>query len=143
MMWRRHFLSLLGGAAVGACAGCSKTNEPADPIWGKEPCAYCAMIVSDKRFAGQVLAGGDRKFFDDIGCMVLWLEEHGGRPVDRIWARDATMTSRWLDAKSARYADGAKTPMDFGFEARPNDAVVGWNEMRDRVIAKKRGRDSP
>lgn len=135
-MMRRQFLGVLGCAAI--AAACSKSDEPADPVWGKEPCAHCAMIVSDRRFAGQVLTGGDRKFFDDIGCMVLWLDEHRGQQVERSWARDAPTTTRWLDAKSARYSDGAKTPMDFGFEARSNGAM-GWDEMHDRVIAKKRG----
>lgn len=132
-MKRRQFI--FGSAALALAAGCSKTDDAVDPVWGKEPCAHCAMLVGDKRYAAQLVHDGDRRFFDDIGCLVLWLEEHGVKP-QRIWVRDAE-ASRWVDAKSARYEAGAKTPMDFGFEARAGGAF-GWDEMRGRVVAKRR-----
>lgn len=128
MTRRALFAALAAIALLGACA---KTDEAADPVWGKEPCAHCAMLVSDKRHGAQVIDSGDRRFFDDVGCMVVWLREHGD-PADRAWVRDAGGV-RWIDAKSARYQGGARTPMDFGFETR--DDGVGWDEMRDRVNA--------
>jgi hypothetical protein len=130
----RDLLLLLAGALVVAC---TKMDEPTDPAWGKEPCAHCAMLVDDRRHAAQVSTGGDRRFFDDVGCMVLWLEEHGRR-ADHTWARDADGT-RWVDARSAHYSAGAKTPMDFGFEAR-SGGELGWDEMVGRVVAKRSAR---
>lgn len=133
-MTRRELLALALGAAVAVGAGaCQKLDEAVDPAWGKQPCAHCAMLVSDKRYAAQVVADGDRKYFDDIGCMVLWTKERKSAP-ERAWVRAA---DRWVDAKGARYVSGAKTPMDFGFEASASGADgVGWDEMRDKVIAK-------
>jgi hypothetical protein len=84
--------------------------------------------------AAQAVNDGDRFFFDDIGCMVLWLDEHGNQP-SAAWVRDAN-ANRWLDAKAARYEGGKKTPMDFGFEGH-SEGGVGWDEMRAQVIAKK------
>lgn len=123
---------LLLGAAGLVLFACTKTDEPVDPVWGKEPCAHCKMLVGDRRYAGQVVADGDRRYFDDIGCMVGWLE---GKKAERMWVRDAALGG-WLEAKSARYVEGARTPMDFGFEARA-EGGVGWDEMRDKVIARE------
>ena len=133
-MTRRAVLGLLVASVL---IGCTNTDEGVDPVWGKEPCAHCRMIVSDKRFAAQLVDNGDRRWFDDIGCMVLWIEERKAKP-SRTWVRDG-QTGRWTDARVARYSAGARTPMDFGFEAR-GDEGVGWDEMRERVLAKSKAR---
>ncbi|MCL2725181.1 MAG: nitrous oxide reductase accessory protein NosL [Polyangiaceae bacterium] len=130
-MTRRSALMALCAAVL---VMCTNTREPVDPVWGREPCAHCKMLVGDRRFAAQAVNDGDRFFFDDIGCMVLWLDEHGHKP-GATWVHDAN-ANRWLDAKTARYEDGKKTPMDFGFEAH-SEGGVGWDEMRTQVIAKK------
>lgn len=133
-MTRRSLLvALVAGAVAFACA---KNDEAVDPTWGKEPCAHCAMLVSDRRYAAQAVTSGDRKYFDDIGCMVLWMASMKAPP-ERSWVRAA---DRWVDAKSARYAAGARTPMDFGFEAVTGEGGVGWEEMRERVIEKGKSR---
>jgi hypothetical protein len=99
------------------------------------------MLVGDRRYAAQIVADGQRRFFDDIGCYVLWAEKHSGA-VRRAWVRDAA-GGRWIDAKAAAYVDVARTPMDFGFEARSAEASrpvgersVGWEEMRAAVVAR-------
>lgn len=114
-----------------ALVSCAKTDQPVDPVWGKQPCAHCSMLVSDKRFAAQlVTTGGDRHYFDDIGCMVLWAHEHAGAP-KLEWVRDAQ--GRWIDAKAARYAKGARTPMDYGFE--PSDGgEASWSDVERSVL---------
>ncbi len=133
-MRRRDFLFLC--LVVGAApAGCSKTDTPVDPIWGKEPCAHCAMLVGDRRYSGQVVAHGERRYFDDIGCMALWLDAHGGQ-AEKLWVREVSGT--WVDAKTARFATGAKTPMDFGFEPSGN-GEISWDELVRRSLAKAKG----
>lgn len=125
-MNRRSFL--LGVVLV----ACAKTDEPADPVWGKEPCAHCAMLVSDPRFAAQIGGDGERKYFDDVGCMASWLEKHQAK---RVWVHE---DGKWVDAKSARYLSGASTPMDFGFVPTHDDSGIGWQELRERVRARER-----
>ena len=129
---RRTVLLALAAACVPLA--CSRSDQPIEPVWGKEPCAYCKMLVSDKRYAAQIATGGERFFFDDLGCMVLWLETH--EPPVRFWVHDAA-GGGWLDAREAHYVAGAHTPMDFGFEAHAADGI-GFAAMRDAVIAKKR-----
>ena len=130
---RRALVALFAGALVGVA--CSRSDTPTEPVWGKEPCAHCKMLVSDKRYAAQVIDDeGEHRYFDDVGCMVLWMDAH--KPPARSWVRDAT-SGVWLDARAAKYVHGARTPMDFGFEAHAADGVP-LETVRDAVLAKKR-----
>jgi copper chaperone NosL len=132
MMRRRAFFGLALGLVV---VGCSRGEAAVDPVWGKEPCAHCRMLVSDKRYAAQVVdAEGERRFFDDAGCMVLWMDTHA--PPLHAWARDA-VSGAWLEARAATYVQGARTPMDFGFEARAGEGI-GFEGVRDAVRAQRK-----
>ena len=131
---RRSALAVL--AAVLAAVACKQTDVATEPVWGKEPCAHCKMLVSDKRYAAQLVdEAGEHRFFDDVGCMVLFME--GKRPAERAWAREST-GGTWIDARTAKYVQGARTPMDFGFEARA-DGTVAFETVRAAVVEKKRG----
>lgn len=142
--------ALRAAAAIGIVLfACTKGDEPKDPVWGKEPCAHCRMLVGDRRVAAQVFHDGERRYFDDPGCMILWLEENHltlGKADVRGWVRDADGGDRWLDARTARYRGGATTPMDFGFDAHANDppgatGMLAFEQVRASVIA-KRGADA-
>jgi nitrous oxide reductase accessory protein NosL len=131
---RRSLLRAL--AIVVVLAACATADGPTEPIWGKQACANCAMVLSDRRFGAQVLSGaGDRFFFDDPGCMVVFLEEHGLESA-RAWVHEDG-AGRWVDARDARYASGAMTPMDFGYEPKSTGELT-WSEMRTRVLAKQK-----
>ncbi len=118
-------------ASLGACKG--DGDKPLDPVWGKQPCEHCKMLVDDRRSAAQVvLPNGDRLYFDDVGCMVAWLDEH--RQESRAWVR-LPAGDGWLDARGARYAADAKTPMDFGYV--PSSAgELDYLTVHQRVLAR-------
>lgn len=133
MTWLRLAFAL---AALAFVAGCANDERPIDPVWGKQPCAHCAMLVGNKRSAAQLVTETkERRYFDDLGCMVVWTQEHAGS-AKILWARDAE-TGRWVEAKSARFANGARTPMDYGFEARAG-GDASWTEVQAAVLAKER-----
>ena len=114
---------------------CAKDDSPSEPVWGKEPCAYCKMLVSDRRFAAQSIdESGEHRFFDDIGCLVLWLDVHARS--SHSWAY-ASPSGPWVEAEKARYQPGARTPMDFGFVVGAVDSV-DFSAVREAVLAKKR-----
>ncbi len=122
--------------ALVALVACRQTDAPTEPVWGKEPCAHCKMLVGDKRYAAQLVdESGEHRFFDDIGCMVLFME--GRKPAERVWVRESA-SGTWVDARTARYVQGARTPMDFGFEARA-DGAVAFEAVRTAVVERKRG----
>jgi copper chaperone NosL len=130
-----------------ALVACERLDRPVDPVWGKEPCGHCAMLVGDRRYAAEVVASGERRFFDDIGCYVLWAAKHE-KSIEHAWVRDAE-ADRWVDARGARYVSGARTPMDFGFEARSAASGGGLDGvdhegMRAAVFARRdRARSTP
>lgn len=119
-------------AIVLSLAACETSDKPVDPVWGKQACASCGMVVSDRRTAAQIVtATGDRVFFDDAGCMVVWASKHGG--AEHAWVRNADDQS-WVDPQTVRWVSGAATPMDFGWEAHSKGAT--WETMRASVLAR-------
>lgn len=125
------------GLAILAIASCTEATGPIDPVWGKQPCASCGMLVSDRGYAAEVLApDGRRSFFDDPGCLVQYLADRKMTP-SGAWVRDAH-GERWLDARAARYARGARTPMDFGFEARADEGI-SYDAFTTEILEKQKG----
>jgi hypothetical protein len=112
----------LGGArlivavlSVAALAGCTRTDQPEDPVWGKQPCEHCHMVVSDPRFAAQLVTrAGDRVHFDDVGCMAKYLIDREPE-VAHLWVKSAS--GLWTDALKMHYSAGHQTPMGYGFVA--------------------------
>lgn len=120
-------LVLLAGLA------CQDASSPVDPVWGKQACASCSMLVSDRRFAAELVTGdGTRVFFDNPGCMATWLSEGHGPP-RHSWVHSAADT--WIDARTARYARRQSSPM--GFDFAPSDSgEAGWADVEASARAR-------
>lgn len=113
--------------------GCEDSEQPKDPIWGKQACGSCAMLVSDPPHAAQLVsADGTRVYFDDVGCMAGYVLERNLSPA-RMWVR--AEGGGWVDARPAKFARGAKTPMDYGFTPAPSGDAT-WADVEQ--AAKKR-----
>lgn len=144
---RWALLALLAAPGLGCRQGPAAAEEP---VWGKQPCDHCAMLLSERLHGAQVATvQGDRLFFDDVGCMVAWDAEHPGKAEAR-WVRRFDQPPRgtgWLRAETAAYERAAHTPMDFGFVAVANPGaagagtpVVAWPEVVAAVKSKLGGR---
>ena len=116
---------------LGLLAGCDPgPNKAAEPAWNKQACAHCMMLLSDKRFAAQATtAAGERHYFDDVGCLVEWLEGEGAG-AKGAWVRTPTANG-WIAAQTARFAAGAATPMDFGFA--PAASGLTFTELKQQL----------
>ena len=113
----------------------SAADAPKDPVWGKQACSSCAMLISDPHFAAQVLTpAGDHLYFDDVGCMASFLTRRKNSP-SRAWVRDPG--GNWVTTELAHFSKGAKTPMDYGFEFS-EAGEFSW----DRVMAEVRERQA-
>lgn len=122
-------------ALVLALVACDSTPRPEEPIWGKQACAHCAMLVSERAPSAQaLLADGHRKFFDDVGCMVAW-QEREARAVKAQWVRGPNGEG-WVDPSTAKFSSGNPTPMDFGFVAAAEG--VDFDAVREAVRTKAR-----
>jgi hypothetical protein len=126
-MKRRTFLMLL-------LVACTRSDQALDPVWGKEPCESCGMIVGDRQTAAQIItADGERKYFDDPGCMVMWLSKHP--PAARSWVRNAS-ANEWLDAKSAKWVSAQRTPMDYGWTANDKSGE-SFDAMQSSIMTRR------
>jgi hypothetical protein len=106
-------------------------DQPLDPVWGKQACDQCAMLVDDPRFAAQAATNdGEHVFFDDVGCLGAWLREHSAVRA-RAWVR---RQERWVPAEEARFAGGARTPMGYGFIVAAEG--MGWPDVRHALAAR-------
>ena len=104
--------------------------RPVDPAWSKQPCAHCMMLLSDKHTAAQLwLASGERRYFDDVGCLVSSLADEKLSPA-AIWVRTPDGLG-WAPAATAHFASGGRTPMDFGYV--PADVGISWAELVRQV----------
>lgn len=128
-MSRLHTPVLALGLALFAC---QSADEPIDPVWGKQACGSCSMLVSEPPHAAElVTVDGNRVFFDDIGCMATYLGERDVKP-RKMWVR---FESKWVDARTVKFRSGEKTPMDYGFAVAP-DGNLDFAQVE--VAAKQR-----
>lgn len=102
-------------------SGCS-APKPAKVVIGQDSCAMCNMVISDARFATQVVTKTGKAYkFDSIECMVAFLVD-GTVPKDQIhsaWVSDYLNPGTWLKAEDARYLQSVKvrSPMGLNLSA--------------------------
>lgn len=76
------------------------------------------------------------KYFDDTGCLVLWMNDNkiDIKDVDlKVFSND---TKRYIDAKKAFFSINEKTPMMYGFSAyeNPKDGSIGFDDVVMRML---------
>lgn len=98
--------------------------------------AKCGMILSGETDAAEAIApDGKTWFFDDVGCLALWLNEQPEKERIRLWvyARDA---KDWVEARRAWYSLTDSTVMRYGFAAykTKQEGFVDFDEMQLRML---------
>ncbi len=115
------------------------TAHEAVVIKSKEyQCSECNMDVEDMRYEAQIITqNGDTYFFDDIGCIPLWLENHQPQIVKII--TKVLDSDEWIDVKKAWYSRIAPSPMGYGFGAFKvkQEGFVTYEEMRILMLQGK------
>lgn len=115
---------VLMGVLVVLAFSCKGRNEGISPetiYLGEEICGRCGMIISDVHHAAQLIEGkkGAHKF-DDIGCLVEFMQDLGGSGQASgrafVMAKD---TGEWLAFEDAHFvrSDKIQTPMGHGIVA--------------------------
>lgn len=130
-----------------ALAACREpTSGPVRIAWGRDACEHCGMAIMDRRFATEVRAARHVARFDEVGCAVLWMAEHGDGDVTEIWTMDAAR-EQWIPARTAFYRSGQATPMSYGFAA-VSDGAAGDTDFEttrkiilEREATRERRRD--
>ena len=79
------------------------------------------MLVGEPRFAAQLRThDGERRYFDDPGCLLLHLAQHP-RVAQQSWVRHLH-EERWLALAAAGFVPASPSPMAYGFGAVAHDA---------------------
>ena len=94
-------------------------------------CSECNMVVEDLDYMAEVVReDGVTYFFDDIGCVVLWLESN---KLENPTLLTKTLDSKsWISATEAWYTRTANSPMGYGFAAyeKKSEGFIPYSEMR-------------
>jgi nitrous oxide reductase accessory protein NosL len=108
----------------------NKSGEPLEFKKGEVQCVKCTMALEGKEHSAQaVLPDGKTYFFDDPGCLALWIVDKKLDGV-RLWVYTDD-THRYIDARKAHYRLGVHTPMNYGFGVyeKPVEGSVGFEEF--------------
>ena len=109
----------IAAVALGTIA-CAST-EPRDIHYGAEECAYCRMVVSDERYAGQLVSRTGKVFvFDSVECLAAYVLAHHADEAPRsMWVSDFAHPGTLVEAEDARYVRGGpqRSPMGLGLVA--------------------------
>ena len=96
----------------------------------------CKMLIRSYYGSSQAITKkGDTYFFNDIGCMMIWLEEQPHKQSIRLWVY-TNDTNRWLNARLAHYTTRDKTVIGYGFGAyeKKNRDSISFEQMRSRML---------
>jgi copper chaperone NosL len=115
-------------------AACGEADIKPVAIVAEDMCAHCRMVISEKRYAAELIRqDGEPVKFDDIRCLIHYVE--GKREKDRVagyYVMDFD-SQAWVKAEQALFlrSSAFKTPMGGGivaFEKSRAQAVVARYE---------------
>lgn len=107
------------------CFSCQNNKEPKPSkiFYGEDICESCKMIISESEFAAQyVLQNHEIKKFDEIGCMVQFINKNENlNKIKALYVKDFVLHN-WIDGKNAYYIknEKIKTPMGHSILAFEN-----------------------
>lgn len=97
-------------------ASADNRYPPEEVQEGIDRCDICNMLVPNDYNATQIVLNDGRSLmFDDIGCMVKWIDENGLDEVNAAYVRDY-YTQDWIIYEEATFAYDYhfRTPMAYG-----------------------------
>lgn len=134
----KMFKFLLCALAALTFLGCGDEKDYGNVHYDRDVCEHCQMAISDNRFSVDVRVDGKNHYFDDIGCLVdfmvtndklSWLKDA------KIYINDASGNGEFIDARTAHFYRGFKTPMSFGWGAFKNKQEGKQDFSFDQVVA--------
>lgn len=92
-------------------------------VYGQDRCDNCGMVISEKSYSAIAYSIGEGRWvkFDDIGCLFIYMVNHGGKDNFRdVYVFDFN-TGEMISAEEAYYVrapiDNVWTPMSSGIVA--------------------------
>lgn len=100
-------------------------------------CPKCNMFLVGKKYTAEVITSDNKThFFDDVGCMVLWVEDKVKNDKELVQWAYSLDSKKWINARDAFYSINDKTPMHYGFGAFENSKKesISYDEMKLRML---------
>jgi copper chaperone NosL len=116
---RRHAAAVVATAVAALfLAACAAAPEAVH--WGVEECAQCQMVISDDRYAAQVVDQRGKTYkFDAIECMTAFLngDRLAAGDIHSVWVADGR--DAWVRAEDAHFvhSENIRSPMGGGLTA--------------------------
>lgn len=110
------------------------TKQPIKIVENVYKDRFCNMTIKDIKYSAQViLPNHDTLFFDDIGCLVLWLQEQKQKNEMILWVY---AEDKYIDARKAWYSLNEFTPMRYGFGAYSikKDGFIDFKTMSQKML---------
>jgi len=101
-------------------------------------CSECNMDIENLNYMVELIAqNGNTYFFDDIGCVVLWLKTH--TPTDYRVVVKTIDTQKWMDADKVWYSRTSPSPMGYGFAPfeKKREGFVSFDTMKMLMLQGK------
>lgn len=132
----------------------SCSQEPVEIHIHSDQCAHCKMMISDERFATQVISPkGKAVTFDAIECMVSWQKEQADTDGYQAWVSDYNKGGSWIKASQAIYvkSEVVSSPMGaslLSFNSKEEalehlseypGQIVDYYSLGDRVVGMSSG----
>lgn len=119
------------GAMITACS-----SSPADEELTRI-CPQCHMeLPASNTYTSFIKEKSSTEYFDDIGCMVLWMRDKNKNLENteiKVFSND---TKKYIDAKEAFYKFNEKTPMLYGFSAYESkkENIIYFDEVMMKML---------
>ncbi|HWP48033.1 MAG TPA: nitrous oxide reductase accessory protein NosL [Candidatus Limnocylindrales bacterium] len=106
----------------------SQQLQPVD-IEAGDMCSFCKMAISEKRYAAEFIDQDGTVFkFDDIGCMIRFIQERGLKDKIAVYFVTDYDNLKWLNAEPSSYVKS---------EAIPSPMASGLVAFKDRLKAEE------
>lgn len=94
------YIALAGILTLLAMA-CSR--QPSEIHYGSDECAYCKMMITDHRFASQIVTRTGKAIkFDAIECLAAYTGEHKSELESaKLWVSDFSAPGTWVKVGDA------------------------------------------
>lgn len=116
------------GLVLGLLVSCGPVSQaPREVRPETDVCPECHMTVLGGSAAELVDADGQVLVFDDVGCLVVYLNDRPGAfPGAKLYVQDHS-SQAWVPLESATFvrADAVPTPMNYGWHAFASAAEAG------------------
>lgn len=115
-----------------ACA--PDLSAPVPVAWDHAACDHCGMLISDPRFAAQLVTrDGERREYDDPACLFRDIaQDHPS--LGNVWFHDSAGDG-WLPWSGVAFVPASGAPMDGGLAAVvPAPGALSFGEASARVL---------